>query len=135
MFRAEDIQVFRRGPLRVLTAPATKAASWCCDAGFSTAERYAELDHCGPSGLSRHSPSRRRSVNLALVQTEKIFPRLSCWHLAHPSASPKHLACRRHDHSFTRSLIPLHSVATSNLAINILCGGHIHFPGGSMYLH
>jgi len=89
-FRAEDIRVLRRGYLRFLTAPATKAPSWCCGAGFSTAERYAELDHCGPSGLSRHSPSRRRSVNLALVQTEKIFRRLSCWHLAHPSASLKH---------------------------------------------
>ena len=88
MFRAQDFRVLRRGPLRVSTAPATKAPSWCCHAGFSTAERYAELDHCGPGGFSRHSPSRRRSVNLDLVQTEKIFPRLSCWHLAHPSASP-----------------------------------------------
>src|SRR5260370_3923015 len=99
MFRAQDIRVLRRGSLRVLTAPATKAPSWCCGAGFSTAERYAELDHCGPSGLSRHSPSRRRSVNLALVQTEKILLRLSCWHLSHPSASLKHHACRRHDYS------------------------------------
>ena len=89
MFRAEDFRELRPGPLRVLTAPATKAPSWCWDAGFSTAEGYAKLDHCGPSGLSRHSPSCRRSVNLALVQTEKIFSRLSCWHLAHPSASPK----------------------------------------------
>ena len=69
MFRAEDIRVLRRGPLRVLTAQATKAPSWCCEA-----ERYPELDHCGPGGLSRHSPSRRRSVDLALVQTEKVFP-------------------------------------------------------------
>src|SRR5947209_16397576 len=105
MFRAEDFRVLRPGPLRVLTAPATKAPSWCSDAGLSTADRHAELDHCGPSGLSRHSPSRRRSMNLALVQTEKIFPRLSCWHLAHPSASPKHLACRRHDSLLVFSLL------------------------------
>ena len=84
MFRAEDIRELRPGARRVLTAPATMAPSWCCEA-----ERYAELDHCGPGGLSRHRPSRRRSVNLALVHTEKIFPRLSCWHLAHPSVSPK----------------------------------------------
>src|SRR5882762_5471221 len=57
MFRAEDIRVLRRGPLRVLTNPTTKAPSWCRDAGFSTSERYAELDHHGPCGLSRHTPS------------------------------------------------------------------------------
>jgi hypothetical protein len=73
MFRAEDIRVLRRGPLRVLTNPATKAPSWCRDAGFSTSERYAELDHHGPGGLSRHSPSWPRSPNLAFVQIEKIF--------------------------------------------------------------
>jgi hypothetical protein len=73
MFRAEDIRVLRRGPLRVLTNPATKAPSWCRDAGFSTSERYAELDHYGPGGLSRHSPSWPRSPNLAFVQIEKIF--------------------------------------------------------------
>src|SRR5713101_2914693 len=73
MFRAEDIRVLRRGPLRVLTNPATKAPSWGRDAGFSTSERYAELDHYGPGGLSRHSPSWTRSPNLAFVQIEKIF--------------------------------------------------------------
>ena len=73
MFRAEDIRVLRRGPLRVLTNPATKAPSWCRDAGFSTSERYAERDHYGPGGFSRHSPSWPRSPNLAFVQIEKIF--------------------------------------------------------------
>ena len=40
MFRAEDIRVLRRGPQRVSTNPATKAPSWCRDAGFSTQRAY-----------------------------------------------------------------------------------------------